>query len=652
MNSGLKRAAIVVGILVGALGAGVTLATWFVNRDSVRAAVVEQIARASGLDLVVAGETQVSIVPFGKVSFHDVSLRSDRDEPALAIDSLTANLRLLPLLLQRVEIAHIQLERPRATIVREEKATNWAGIADKLSQALKPTTEKEKRISFSEIRVNNGTLRYVDPSRGVVETLSDIDSSLAWPSISRSFGATGQFTWRGERVDGSISFGDFLAALAGERTSLKLRLSGAPLKIAFDGAIARQPNLNIEGTLTSDAQALRETLRWIGRAPPDSTGFGRFGLKARAAIAAGNITLSNVAIELDGNAAEGVIALVGDGRRTLQGTLATETLDLTPYIATFRLLTSSTRDWNRQPFNLDALSDYDLDFRLSAARVLIGSAKLGRAAISANVRGGVANLSVGEAQVFGGVLRGSLAVTGSGSHADVTTQFHFSDINLEPAAAELFGVRNLTGQGTLNFTLLASGSSIHGLTQTVSGTASLLGHDGALTGINIEQLLRRLERRPLSGAGDFRGGRTPFETIKASARVARGIATIEVASLDGPAVRLVVNGIASIPNREFDLKGLASLIKATDTAPAFELPFIINGPWDDALVLPDPESLIRRSPASAPLLDAVRERRARDSVRATIERLIGASQPSMPLPSTAPADARDEAGRDQGPREE
>lgn len=189
MNSGLKRAAIVVGILVGALGAGVTLATWFVNRDSVRAAVVEQIARASGLDLVVAGETQVSIVPFGKVSFHDVSLRSDRDEPALAIDSLTANLRLLPLLLQRVEIAHIQLERPRATIVREEKATNWAGIADKLSQALKPTTEKEKRISFSEIRVNNGTLRYVDPSRGVVETLSDIDSSLAWPSISRSFGA-------------------------------------------------------------------------------------------------------------------------------------------------------------------------------------------------------------------------------------------------------------------------------------------------------------------------------------------------------------------------------------------------------------------------------------------------------------------------------
>ena len=32
-----------------------------------------------------------------------------------------------------------------------------------------------------------------------------VDLSLAWPSISRSFAATGQFDWRGERVDGSIS---------------------------------------------------------------------------------------------------------------------------------------------------------------------------------------------------------------------------------------------------------------------------------------------------------------------------------------------------------------------------------------------------------------------------------------------------------------
>jgi AsmA protein len=55
----------------------------------------------------------------------------------------------------------------------------------------------------------------------------------------------------------------------------------------------------------------------------------------------------------------------------------------------------------------------------------------------------------------------------------------------------------------------------------------------------------------------------------------------------------------------------------------FELPFVIQGPWDDPLILPDSESLLRRSPASAPLLDAVRDRRARDAVKSAIERLTG-----------------------------
>src|SRR2546430_10350753 len=51
-------------------------------------------------------------------------------------------------------------------------------------------------------------------------------------SISRSFAATGQFDWRGERVDGSISASDFVAALSGDRSGLKARLASAPLKLA------------------------------------------------------------------------------------------------------------------------------------------------------------------------------------------------------------------------------------------------------------------------------------------------------------------------------------------------------------------------------------------------------------------------------------
>ena len=55
----------------------------------------------------------------------------------------------------------------------------------------------------------------------------------------------------------------------------------------------------------------------------------------------------------------------------------------------------------------------------------------------------------------------------------------------------------------------------------------------------------------------------------------------------------------------------------TSAKDSFELPFIVQGSWDDPVVLPDAQSLIRRSGAAAPLLNAVRNRRARDARPAT-----------------------------------
>ncbi|MDW4809963.1 hypothetical protein NQ359_24065, partial [Escherichia coli] len=85
-------------------------------------------------------------------------------------------------------------------------------------------------------------------------------------SISRSFAATGQFDWRGERVDGSISASDFVALLSGDRSGLKARLASAPLKVAFDGTVANRTSLMMEGTATMDSPSLRNALRWMGQA--------------------------------------------------------------------------------------------------------------------------------------------------------------------------------------------------------------------------------------------------------------------------------------------------------------------------------------------------------------------------------------------------
>ncbi len=355
-----------------------------------------------------------------------------------------------------------------------------------------------------------------------------------------------------------------------------------------------------------------------------------------------SVALTNVNVELDGNVAEGVMTYTNNGRQTLQATLAAGNLDFTPYISTFRLLASGARDWNRQLFDLNSLSSTDLDMRLSAAQVTVGSSKLGRTALGANLRGGALALSVGEAQIYGGIARGSFGIARSDAVADVKGQFQFTDVDLQACAADLFGVTKLTGRGNLNVALEASGSSPFGLAQSLDGTATLTGHDGAISGFNVEQLLKRLERRPLSGAGNFRNGSTPYDTLTIAVKFADGVATAEDVRVEGPAARLTLTGTALVPSREYDLKGIASLVSAPNAPPGFELPFVIQGPWEDPLIFPDPESLIRRSPASAPLLDAVKDRKTRDAVRSVIERFTGGGakaatpDPAAPAPASAP----------------
>jgi AsmA protein len=637
---GLKRLGTGVAAIVAAGIGAFALVPIFIPADHVRDAVKAEIRAATGLEPMLQGDASVSLFPSARVSLGHVILGDNPSgETALTADRLIAKLRLLPIFLGRIEIADISLVRPRIAVTFDSHGkSNWSALIDTLARTLKPNAKRADRLlSFSEIRVANGTVFVRDERNGIAETLAGVELSLAWPSISKSFGATGRFLWRNEPVDASFTLTDLFAAIAGSRSGVKVRLTGAPLKVAFEGHMSHRPALKIEGTLAADAPSLRQALRWTGLRSLPGGGLGRFALRAQTTVSGSSVALASVNLELDGNTTEGVITIGLDGRPILQGTLAAEALDLSPYVSTLRLVTQDEREWNAGRIAVDGLAGFDFDLRLSAARIALVNAKLGRTAIAASLRGGRMTLAIGESQAFGGTLKGSLGLAKSEAGVDLKAQLQFIDVDLENCLGELFAVRRLEGKGNLSFAVEASGSSVLALTRTLNGQANVAARHGALAGLNLEQLLRRLERRPLSGAGDFRSGRTPFERLTVALKIVQGTATVDDVRMEGAAVKIALAGSASIPARDLDLKGTASLTSATASDPvAFELPFVVQGRWEDPVMLPDAQSLNRRSGAAAPLLDAVRERRARDAVRSAIETLTRIPPAPAPAVSAAP----------------
>jgi AsmA protein len=183
MAQGMKRLGTPIAALLGVALIGLIATSWFINRDALRQAVEAQIRSVTGLDLAVKGNIEVSVFPGSYVSFHDVGLKGGATaDPALSVDVLTANLRLLPLLLQRFEIADVMMLRPKIHVIREaDGASNWTPFIDTIARTMKPGAENQ--VSFSEIRIQDGVLNYEDAANHASEVLGNIDLSLAWPSI-------------------------------------------------------------------------------------------------------------------------------------------------------------------------------------------------------------------------------------------------------------------------------------------------------------------------------------------------------------------------------------------------------------------------------------------------------------------------------------
>lgn len=640
---GLKRFAIAVVAVIAAVFVALVALSFLIPAATMRDAVAREIRAVTGLEPVLRGDLSVSLFPSGTVTFHNVVLGEDSNgEPGLVADELTARLRYFPLLAGRIEIAGVTLVRPTIAVTfLENGQTNWSGLIHALTRALQP--DPERTTSFSEIGIQDGTVvvRKSDGAKESAERLEDVEFQLAWPSISRSFGANGRFVWHDEPIEASLTLGDFLAALSGEHSGIKVRLAGAPVKAAFDGALSAEPTFRIDGTLSVESPSLRDALRWTNASRLPFGGFGRFALKGHSSIGGGAVSLSNVNVELDGNSAEGVITL-STNHRTVQGTLAADALDVTPYLSGIHLLAANERNWDQLPITLNGFADFDLDLRISAASVKIASAQLGRTAVAANMRGGKFDVTIGESQAFSGIAKGSVGLASTNGGVAVTTHLAFVDVDLESCLGQVFGIRRLEGRGNLALNIEGSGSSVLAVTNTLNGTASLNAHNGALSGINVEQLLRRLERRPLSGNGDFRTGRTPFDQLALTLKIEQGQVSVDDMHLTGPAVRLAVGGQVSVPTRDLDLKGVATLA-SSETANEFDLPFVVQGPWDDPIMLPDAQSLIRRSGAAAPLLESVKTRSAGSAVRSVIKKLFdnnqsGAASPPEPAPAAKDAE--------------
>jgi len=651
-----RHAVLIAAIAVGALAvlalAAAAVVPLLVPAGELRRAAEAAIAATTGRPAVITGEPTLRILPSPRLVLGKVTFALPEGH-ALDADGVITRLDLWPLLTGHAEIADVTLIRPTLILTRGAAGqpadpapsgngrtfapiSAWFGEAGpaRRAVALLPLLA---RADLPELRIIGGTIALRAQSGLTEELIGGIMGTLDRVQDGRGVVLDLALQWRDVPVSATLAVDDAKAFLSGTLAPARLNVSSDGAFLRYRGRAALGPSPSAEGEVTVESRSLRSFITWLGYEAPTSGGFGPLSATARVGTDEGALSLFDARVELDGNRSEGALRVAFSGSRPLlQGTFAADDFSLDPY-GRPRLMTRDGRRWDTDTIRLGWLNTVDLDLRLSAAQVTADKSVFTTVATSAVLSSGRLVLALGQANGWGGTLRAAATLTprAEGDHSGATVLFDadFTDIALDKALSDIAGLRWLEGTGNLQMELKGEGRSILDIAQSLSGDLTLKGDGGYLLGFDVPQALQRIERRPLAGGVDARGGRTPYTKLFTRIAVRKGVAEIGTLEVLGRQVRISLAGAAAIGPRELDLSGRAVLLgpataaattaktatgqdasatTGSTSAPPQEervdLPFTIRGSWDNPSILADPQSLLERSGAAQPLMDAVRHR--------------------------------------------
>ena len=188
---------------------------------------------------------------------------------------------------------------------------------------------------------------------------------------------------------------------------------------------------------------------------------------------------------------------------------------------------------------------------------------------------------------------------------DFRSQGSFSGVKIAPFLTAVGEPRWITGRAQGQFSFDGRGGNPADVSRQAEGRSSIELTDGELVGINLEDALRRVDKRPLLASLNWKGGRTPFSKAEAQIVIQDGIGRIVEGRLKGSAVQATLHGQVLLVDRTLQVTaGIMPADTPAGQSPA--LSFDVTGDWDNVAVTPQVRSLIERSGAAKPLFPSQR----------------------------------------------
>ena len=298
-------------------------------------------------------------------------------------------------------------------------------------------------MGFDALTLRRGTL-HVTTADGSCETISDIaggaDRAAQGPG-RRPRQLHGPRPARGLRRDASTPGAD-------KRTPLRWPAKLASRAICWRRAsrgISTSPRIcSSSGQAELATPSLRRAARWFGVPVASADGLNAAVVKGQINWARRTLAIEDAKVTIDGNEAAGALVLNLAGERPLiDGTLAFNALDLTPYAEAARsqsfLFDRHTASWSAFDLSFPIIRHFDADLRISAPKVALKGYGLGRGAATITVRSGKLLADIAELELHSGKVSAQITANANEIVPRYTLRGKIENFDAGTAGAALFG---------------------------------------------------------------------------------------------------------------------------------------------------------------------------------------------------------------------
>jgi AsmA protein len=371
--------------------------------------------------------------------------------------------------------------------------------------------------------------------------------------------------------------------LRGGQSATILRLRSDVLALSTSGRVSAARRVQYIGRISADAASLRKLAEVAGYSFPRRGTFADFDLRSDLDFETDSAALTNLHMSLDGNDYEGNLAVEEEnGLPRFSATLASDLLDVTPFLTGAPRPKGTNVLWNQQTPDLSDLRFADVDLRISASRLRLYDMQIEDAALSLMTKPGLIDLALAEATANHGTVKGRVSLAANGRNLDLQVIGSGKDVDIEPMALGLDGKRPLSGSLNASLALESAGADLGHLIQGLGGRAEISVTNGELKGIDLATTLQQADAKSPGDPIKRADGTTAFDRLSLGLHLANGIAQIEQGQFSAAGTQLNFAGTADLAQRQLDLSALgqttASGNRRTVSTP---LRLRLKGSWND-----------------------------------------------------------------------